>query len=124
MGRRGRAGGLTRKVVAAAAQLAEERDGEAQQVAREVYATIVAGRSTYGKAPVWAMGPLQYVAQTAAVAVVRASPALGDDDFDDVAGYVMHGLADLLMAMVGRLDVEDFRQWQAGNRAAANEGGG
>jgi hypothetical protein len=87
-------------------------DVEAQQIARDVYATCVAARPDAGKAPLWAIGPIQYVATVASEAIVKRY-RLDADQGDEVAAYLAAGLSDVLLAAVGGFDREHFERWRA-----------
>lgn len=111
MGKRGRQQGFTNKIVRAAAAARRERDEEAHGIASEVYNTVIDGRPAFGSAPPWMMGPLLYVAEASAPAVVKAHK-LPVEDGEDIAAYLMAGMADVLMSMVGAFDRKHFEQWR------------
>lgn len=117
MGRRGRGKGVSNAIVRAAAAKRRERDEEAHGIAAEVYAAVLDARPVIGSAPAWMMGPLLYVAEASAPAVVKAH-RLPVDDGEDVAAYLMHGMADLLVSMVGGFDREHFEAWRNDGKPA------
>lgn len=128
MGKRARGKGIATAALRAAAAEARDQkqcqDEEAQAIAREVFAAVVAMRPHAGKAPMWAIGPLSYVSDMAAEMVGGIRDDLNRADVEEVSAYILAGLSDLLIAMTVDFDAEHFVRWrqerEAGESALRN----
>jgi hypothetical protein len=113
MGRTERVRAASRKLAenAAAARMSDaDRVGlGVRQVARDLASAVIDGT-------LWWMAPLTYVAEQAAPRVCRQH-GIDPARAEDVAAYLLNGLSELLVAMVGEFDVEHFERAVAGDAA-------
>jgi hypothetical protein len=112
--RRPRLQAAARKLAASMeAQRADEADVVAVGVratAKEIMAVIEPG-SLYWRAP------LQYVCEQMAPRVAKQY-GLPDDALDELRAYLMAGLQEYMVALVGEFDREHFEAWSAAMIAA------
>lgn len=120
--RRGR-----RRIAAAARKIAAAAEdahiGEADQVALGVRAVAKEIAGVVEPGALYWRAPLQYVCEQAAPRVAKEF-GLPDDARDELSAYLMSGMQEFLVALMGEFDRDHFAAWVAAMLATESAGEG
>lgn len=96
----------------ALARAASVQEGESHDVARGVFATAQQIAPMVKPGSLYWTAPVQYVCEQMAPRVCKAH-SLPLSMADDVAGYLLAGMNEYIVSLVGEFDAEHFEAWIA-----------